>query len=176
MIAQTACTSQKSSLSLPMKATQTQIQSAYDSFTWTLQNATGGTRDENRNGYFHNLQSVERKAAAVAALAANPNKVAAANTWLMEACANIPNRIQRFKEQYAPLILLTEADAPLQEGIRAFAYAGYPAPHPYRAFMVDIETGERIGLTNCPSLDSAENVCKKWMGLIPNTLAFSIVR
>ena len=159
-----------------MKATQTQIKDAYDSFTWTLQNATGGTRDENRNGYFHNLQSVEKKAAAVAALAANPNKVAAANTWLMDAISRIPSRVQSFKEKCAPAFLLTEADAPLQEGIRAFVYGGYPAPHPYRAFMADIETGERIALTNCPSLESAENACKKFMGLAPNTPAFSIVR
>jgi hypothetical protein len=83
-----------------MKATQSQIKEAVDSFFYTYEWLTGGTLEETERQAFHGILALKERAAKVAELAANPNKVASNNKWLMErALVRIPEKIA-FYQRY----------------------------------------------------------------------------
>jgi hypothetical protein len=83
-----------------MKATQSQINEAVDSFFYTYEWLTGGTLEETERQASHGILALEERAAKVAELAANPNKVALNNKWLMErALVRIPEKIA-FYQRY----------------------------------------------------------------------------
>jgi len=85
-----------------MKATQSQIREAVDSFFYTYDWLTGGTAEEIERQAPQGIISLQESAAKVAALVANPNKVAANNEHLMEmARVRIPAKLELYR-RYIP--------------------------------------------------------------------------
>lgn len=82
------------------KTTKTQAKSAIDSFFYSLDWVTGGTREETLRQAPVAVLSLEAKAAAVAVLFANPSKLLLADAHLMERAAVIPARLATYKERY----------------------------------------------------------------------------
>lgn len=82
------------------KTSKAQLNEACDSFFWKLDWVTGGTREETLRQAPAAVLELEAQAAKVAALAANPAKLCAADTWLMERAASTVARAAWYRETY----------------------------------------------------------------------------
>jgi hypothetical protein len=78
------------------------MRDACDAFFWSLNNYTGGTRDENRKMFPAGNERLAHVAAHVAKLAETPNAALAADKWLMERAASVQDRLATYRERYAP--------------------------------------------------------------------------
>lgn len=85
------------------KTSKRQLKEACDSFFWFLSDLTGGTSCENARRFATNLPRLEANAATVLALAANPAKLTAANTWLMERALSVTARVVSYRSRYEAL-------------------------------------------------------------------------
>ncbi len=82
------------------KATKTQIRKALDAFLYTYADLTGGTSQEVRKQAPHGVIRLEKLAADFQALAANPNKAAAADSHLMGYVENVSAKLARYADLY----------------------------------------------------------------------------
>jgi hypothetical protein len=82
------------------KTSQAALSEACDNFYWFIDYITGGTREESLRQAPQGILGLEKKAAIVAALASNPNKVSAANTWLMERAGRVHSRVETYRARY----------------------------------------------------------------------------
>ena len=83
-----------------MKTTKTKLQNAYDTFTWTIRDVTGGTTEENLRGADYAITRLEIHASAIARMLENPNAHCKADVWLMQRCEEIPARLEAYRERY----------------------------------------------------------------------------
>ena len=83
------------------KTSKAALKEAVQSFFYSLEWLTGGTAEETRRQADHGIKTLEERAATVAALAANPAKLCAADTWLMErALVDVPARVETYRTRY----------------------------------------------------------------------------
>jgi hypothetical protein len=83
-----------------MKATKSQIRAAVDNFIYSYNDLTGGTRQEVIQQAPHGIIRLTEQAAILSALAANPNKVAAADAHLMDMVGRVANKLALYSEMY----------------------------------------------------------------------------
>lgn len=85
----------------PRKTSKKDLLSAYQSFTYSLASLTGGTSQEVLKQAPHGILYLEKLAAEVAALAANPAKPCAGDSWLMNnALVSVPERLESYRARY----------------------------------------------------------------------------
>ncbi len=85
------------------KHTQAELRSAVDTFLHVYGWLTGGTENEVRQQAPEGYKRLAELAADAARMAANPNKVAAANAHLMEyATELIPRKMERYAAMWLP--------------------------------------------------------------------------
>lgn len=83
------------------KTSKAALNEAVDSFFYTLEWLTGGTAEETLRQADDGIKSVEDRAATVAELAANPSKLCAADSWLMDRALNtVPARVEAYRTRY----------------------------------------------------------------------------
>lgn len=83
------------------KTSKAALREAVDSFFYTLSWLTGGTTEETLHQADHGILTIEERAATVAALAANPSKLCAADAWLMDRALNdVPARVETYRTRY----------------------------------------------------------------------------
>jgi hypothetical protein len=82
------------------KASKKDLVQACNAFFWTLDWVTGGTTEETIRQAPSVIADLEERAAIVATLAANPNKIAAADSHLMNRAASIPERLESYRARY----------------------------------------------------------------------------
>jgi hypothetical protein len=92
-----------------MKITKSQIRSALDTFLYTYADLTGGTSEECRRQSEHGLARLTALAATCTAMAANPNKAAAADAHLMGFATE---RVQAKLTHYAATYCTQDAPEP----------------------------------------------------------------
>jgi hypothetical protein len=82
------------------KTTKTELQSAVDSFRYTMDWVTGGTREETQRQAPTAVISLQEKADTVAALLLNLSKPALRDTWLCDYASRIPSMLQTYRERH----------------------------------------------------------------------------
>jgi hypothetical protein len=82
------------------KTSKKALAEAVDTFFWSLAWVTGGTLEETLRQADHAITRLEAKAAIVAALAANPAKLCAADDHLMSRAAVVPARLENYRTRY----------------------------------------------------------------------------
>jgi hypothetical protein len=83
------------------KTSKAALSEAVDSFFYSLEWLTGGTTEETLRQADHGIKTIEERAATVAALAANPSKLCAADAWLMNRALNdVPARVESYRTRY----------------------------------------------------------------------------
>lgn len=82
------------------KTSKKALSEACDTFFWFLGYITGGTHEETLRQADREISSLEAKAAIVTALAANPAKLTAADSWLMERAASVNARVETYRAAY----------------------------------------------------------------------------
>ena len=82
------------------KTSKKALSEAVDSFFYRLADVTGGTLEETLRQADHGIARLEAKAKIVAALAANPAKLCAADDHLMSRAAVVPARLENYRARY----------------------------------------------------------------------------
>jgi hypothetical protein len=128
------------------KATKAATLAAYDHFFWALRDFQGGTAEEQARGAKARYARLVELAATVAALAANPGKLALADEWLRTATTvDVPARLASFAARWAAQINPPPSKpvhgAPEQADTPADMQSAPPVPCKFKA-------GDRVTFTN----------------------------